>query len=76
LVPDRGYAKGDIWYNIWVMNGDEEPGWSRYVDCQYRGSLRILRLKADGLKQCKQTVRPCSAAKGVAENAVQTMVCD
>ncbi len=74
LVPDRGYAKGDVWHNIWAMA--DEQGWSRYVDCQYRGSPRILRLKADGLKRSEQTARPYSTKTGVAENAVQTMVCD
>jgi hypothetical protein len=54
----------------------DEPGWSHFVDCTYRGSSRVLRLKADGLKQCEQTARPYSARTGVATGAVQTMVCD
>lgn len=74
LVPDRGYARGNVWHNIWIMG--DEPHWSHYVDCRYRGSDRILRLKADGLKQCEQTARPYSAANGVADDAVQTMACD
>jgi hypothetical protein len=74
LMPDRGYARGNVWHNIWTM-GDEQ-NWSHFVDCQYRGSGRVLRLKADGLKQCEQTAQPYSAAKGVADNAVQTMACD
>jgi hypothetical protein len=74
LMPDRGFAKGNVWHNIWLMG--DEPGWEHYIDCQYRGSTRILRLKADGLKQCEQTARPYSAKQGVADNAVQTLVCD
>ena len=74
LVPDRGYARGNVWHNVWNMG--DEPGWSHFVDCQYRGSHRILRFKADGLKQCEQTAQPYSARAGVADNAVQTMVCD
>jgi hypothetical protein len=74
LVPDRGYASGNIWHNTWLMG--DEPGWSHFVDCRYRGSTRILRLKADGLKQCEQTAHPYSAKRGIAENTVQTMVCD
>jgi hypothetical protein len=74
LVPDRGYARGNVWHNIWIMG--DEPHWSHFVDCQYRGSARLLRLKADGLKQCEQTAQPYSAAKGVADTAVQTMACD
>lgn len=74
LVPDRGYARGNVWHNIWIMG--DEPRWSHFIDCQYRGSDRVLRLKADGLHQCEQTARPYSAGKGVADNAVQTMVCD
>ena len=74
LVPDQGYARGNVWHNIWIMG--DEPGWSHYVDCQYRGSQRILRLKADGLKQCEQTAKPYSAKGGVANDAVQAMVCD
>ncbi len=74
LVPDRGFAKGNVWHNIWIMG--DEPHWSHFVDCRYRGSNRLLRLKADGLKQCEQTAQPYSAAKGVAHNAVQTMACD
>jgi hypothetical protein len=54
----------------------DEAGWSHYVDCQYRGSQRILRLKADGLKQCEQTAKPYSAKGGVANDSVQMMVCD
>ena len=74
LVPDRGYARGNVWHNIWIMG--DEPGWVHYIDCQYRGSKRVLRLKADGLKQCEQTVRPYTAEGGVATDAVQTMKCD
>ena len=37
---------------------------------------RVLRLKADGLKQCEQTAKPYSAKGGVAENATQMMVCE
>jgi hypothetical protein len=73
LVPDRGYARDKVWHNIWLMG--DEPGWSHFLDCRYRGSERVLRLKADGLKQCEQTVRPYSPKGRVADNAVQTMVC-
>jgi hypothetical protein len=74
LVPDRGFARGKVWHNIWLMG--DEPGWSHYVDCQYRGSQQILRLKADGLKQCEQTAQPYDARHGVGANATQTMACD
>jgi hypothetical protein len=74
LVPDQGFARGSVWHNIWIMGDDS--GWAHYVDCQYRGSKRILRLKADGLKQCEQTAQPFSAMGGVSDNAAQTMVCD
>jgi hypothetical protein len=74
LVPDRGYVRGGVWHNTWIMG--DKPGWSHFVDCQYRGSQRILRLKADRLKQCEQTAQPYSTKGGVADNAVQTMVCD
>jgi hypothetical protein len=73
LVPDRGYARENVWHNIWLMG--DEPGWSHFIDCRYRGSSRILRLKADGVKQCEQTARPYSTKGGVQDNAVQTMVC-
>jgi hypothetical protein len=73
LVPDQGYARGNVWHNFWTMG--DESGWSHFVDCQYRGSKRVLRLKADGLKQCEQTVKPYAAKDGVANNAVQTMTC-
>jgi len=74
LGPDQMYARGSVWHNVWLMG--DEPGWSHFVDCQYRGSKRVLRLKADGLKQCEQTAAPYSAKGGIARNAVQTMVCD
>lgn len=74
LVPDRGFARGDVWHNLWRI--DDQPGWSHFVDCRYRGSRRILRLKADGLRQCEQTVRPYSSRSGVADNASQTMACN
>jgi hypothetical protein len=74
LVPDRGRAQGNVWHNVWLMG--DEPGWSHFVDCQYRGSTKILRLKADGLKQCEQTARPYNPRTGVSSAAIQTMVCD
>ena len=74
LVPDRGFARGSLWHNVWIMG--DEPAWPQHVDCQYRGSKRILRLKAASLKQCEQTAQSCSAKGGVTDNAVQTMVCD
>ncbi|HET6235810.1 MAG TPA: STY0301 family protein [Acetobacteraceae bacterium] len=74
LAPDQAFARGYVWHNVWVMG--DEPGWARYIDCQYRGSKRILRLKAGGMKQCEQTAQPYSAKQGVADNAVQTMTCD
>jgi hypothetical protein len=74
LVPDRMYARGSVWHNVWLMG--DEPGWSHFVDCQYRGSKRVLRLKANGLKQCEQTATPYSPKGGVAHDAAQTMVCD
>jgi hypothetical protein len=74
LVPDRGYARGSVWHNIWLM-GDEQ-GWSHFVDCRYRGSERVLRLKADGLKECEQIAQPYTSKGGVAENAAQALVCD
>ena len=74
LVPDRGFARGTVWHNVWIMG--DEPHWSHFIDCQYRGSPRVLRLNADGLKQCEQTATPYAAAKGVADGAVQTMTCD
>jgi hypothetical protein len=74
LVPDRGFARGDVWHNVWLMG--DEPGWSHFVDCRYRGSPRVLRLNADGLRRCEQTARPYSVRRGVAEEAAQTMACD
>jgi len=74
LVPDRGFARGNVWHNVWLMG--DAPGWSHFVDCQYRGSTRVLRLKADGLKRCEQTAKPYAPKQGVASDAVQTMVCD
>ena len=64
LVPDRGYARGNVWHNFWIMG--DEPHWSHFIDCQYRGSDRLLRLKADGLHQCEQSERPYPAGKGAA----------
>lgn len=74
LLPDRGFARDEVWHNIWLLG--DEPGWSHFVDCRYRRSQRVLRLKADGHKRCEQTARPYSAKGGVGDNAVQTMKCD
>jgi len=74
LAPDRGFARGNVWHNIWTMG--DEAGWSHFIDCQYRGSKRVLRLPADGLKQCEQTVQPYSAKGGTPDNAAQTLACD
>src|SRR4051812_49436752 len=51
LVPDHGFAVGRVWHNVWLMG--DEAGWSHFVDCRYRGSERVLRLKADGLRRCE-----------------------
>ncbi len=32
LVPDRGFARGAVWHNIWLMG--DEAGWSHFVDCR------------------------------------------
>jgi hypothetical protein len=74
LVPDQMSARGSVWHNVWLMG--DEPGWSHFVDCQYRGSKRVLRLKADGLKRCEQTAAPYSPKGGIVRDAVQTMACD
>jgi hypothetical protein len=73
LVPDRGYSRGNIWHNIWLMG--DEPGRSHFVDCRYHGSEQILRLKANELKQCEQTAKPYSTRSGMGDNAVMTMAC-
>ena len=74
LVPDRGFARGNVWHNIWLMG--DEPGWVHYIQCQYRGSPKALRLPADGLRQCEQTATPYSARRGVAATAVHTLACE
>jgi hypothetical protein len=74
LVPDRGFARSTVWHNIWLMG--DEPGWVHYIDCQYRGSSKILRLPADGLRQCEQTATPYSRQRGVSPTAVHTLACD
>jgi hypothetical protein len=74
LVPDRGFARGNVWHNVWLMG--DEPGWAHFIQCRYRGSERVLRLPADGLKQCEQTATPYSRARGVAADAVHTLACD
>ena len=74
LVPDNGFARGKTWHNSWTLTA--EPGWSYFIDCQYRGAPQILRLKADGLSRCEQTAMPYDKKKGVSDLAVQTMVCD
>src|ERR1700761_6511161 len=48
LAPDRGVQRGDAWHNLWRI-GNDEPGWSYFIDCKYRGASQIVRLKADGL---------------------------
>jgi hypothetical protein len=74
LVPDTGFARRGFWHNIWRM-GDEQ-GWSHFIDCRYHGSTRVLRLPADGMRQCEQTAQPYAAKGGIAADAIQTMICD
>ena len=62
LMPDRGFVHGSVWHNVWLMG--DELGWSHFVDCRYHRSERIVRLKADGLKQCQQMAPPYSARGG------------
>jgi hypothetical protein len=33
LVPDQGYARGNVWHNVWATG--DQPDWSHFVDCQY-----------------------------------------
>lgn len=73
LVPDTGFARGGVWHNIWRMG--DEPGWSHFIDCRYHGSPRVLRLRADGLRQCEQTAQPYAAKGGIAADARQTLIC-
>jgi len=74
LAPDNSYRRGGAWHNIWLL--DDEPGWAYFVECQYLGSQDVLRLKADGLKQCEQVFSPNGAKTGTSGATLQTMQCD
>jgi hypothetical protein len=74
LTPDQAYRRGGAWHNLWLL--DDEPGWAYFVECQYLGSQDVLRLKADGLKQCEQIYRPNAARTGASDATLQTMQCD
>jgi hypothetical protein len=74
LMPDQGYRRGGAWHNLWLL--DDEPGWAYFVECQYLGSRDVLRLKADGLKQCEQVFRPNGAKPAGSDATLQTMQCD
>ena len=34
LAPDRGFARGTTWHNVWEMG--DEPGWAHFIQCQWR----------------------------------------
>jgi hypothetical protein len=74
LAPDNSYRRGGAWHDIWLL--DDEPGWAYFVECQYLGSQDVLRLKADGLKQCEQVFSPSGAKIGTPGAILQTMQCD
>jgi len=74
LVPDSTYRRGGAWHNVWLL--DDEPGWAYFVECQYLGSQDVLRLRADGLKQCEQVFRPNGTKPGGSDATLQTMQCD
>jgi hypothetical protein len=74
LAPDSSYRLGGAWHNVWLL--DDEPGWAYFVECQYLGSQDVLRLKADGLRQCEQVYRPNAARTGGSDATLQTMQCD
>lgn len=74
LVPDRGFARGGTWHNVWILQ--PEPGWSFYIDCQYRGATRVHRLPAKAVRQCEQTATPYTQRGGVAATATHTLSCD
>jgi hypothetical protein len=74
LMPDQGYRRGGAWHNVWLL--DDEPGWAYFVECQYLGSRDVLRLKADGLKQCEQVFRPNGTKTGGSDATLQSMQCD
>ncbi len=74
LLPDSSYRRGGGWHNVWLL--DDEPGWLYFVECQYLGSRDVLRLKADGLRQCEQVFRPNANKTGGSDATLQTMQCD
>lgn len=74
LMPDQGYRRGGAWHNVWLLDG--EPGWAYFVECQYLGSRDVLRLNADGLKQCEQVFRPNGTKPGGSDATLQSMQCD
>jgi hypothetical protein len=75
LVPDENTLRAGTLRQSWRMDGDGS-GWVRFVDCRYRGSLRVLRLEASHLASCERVVTHFSETSGAGKLSKETMICD
>lgn len=75
LMPDGQSLAAGTLRQEWRMNEDG-PGWVFFVDCHYRGSERVLRLDAAGVKRCQRTIAHFSPSAGESAGSEQAMVCD
>ncbi|HUB96188.1 MAG TPA: STY0301 family protein [Stellaceae bacterium] len=75
LVPDQTDISGGTLRQFWIMNGSG-PGWDFFVDCQYRGTTRILRIEANGVKRCDRTITHYHASGAADKRSVDRLQCD
>jgi hypothetical protein len=74
LVPDTSDVYDHALHQSWMMDQDG-PGWSSFVDCHYRGTARILRLDAAGVKRCDRVIQPFDPRRPDNAASHESMIC-
>ena len=75
LVPDETKIVGGTLRQYWTMNNDG-PDWDFFVDCQYAGTDRVLRIKADAVKRCDRRVTRFRPSGDPDPQSVDGLHCD
>jgi hypothetical protein len=75
LVPDETTIAGGTLRQYWTMNG-AGAGWDFFVDCQYAGTTRFLRIEADTVKRCDREITHYRKSGDPDPRSVDSLRCD
>ena len=75
LAPDETKISGGTLHQYWTMNTGG-PGWDFFVDCQYAGTKRFLRIKANTAKRCDRTITHYNRGGDPDPRSVDSLHCD